>query len=56
MKMTSHKSMKTHKPRLLASALAVAVAGLATTTAQAVEFQNGEWSGSIDTTATARRS
>ena len=50
MNMKTDKSMKTHQPRLLASALALAIAGLATTSVQAVEFQNGEWSGSIDTT------
>jgi hypothetical protein len=36
--------------RFLSSALAITMFGLASTPAQAIEFNKGEWSGSIDTT------
>ncbi len=38
------------KPRAIASAIALVIAGLGSSLVHAVEFSSGEWSGSLDTT------
>jgi hypothetical protein len=48
--MTKSTHVKSQKIHTLAAAVALAIAGLGASTVQAVEFQNGEWSGSVDTT------
>jgi hypothetical protein len=50
MKMSKSVNMNTYKTRVLASALILAFTGLGSSAVQAVEFQKGEWSGSLDTT------
>ena len=41
---------KSWKRKLLPGVLAISMMALGSTTANAIEFSNGEWSGSFDTT------
>ena len=47
---SAHTADKSWKRKLLPGALAISLMALGSTTANAIEFSNGEWSGSFDTT------